>query len=134
MGTNYIDWDASWTTTSINNSTITTSSTSTTAAISNDLKVSTLVSVEVTNGASNTTGAKVRILSDVDGTDYEVAADLPSRVFQLPSTSSTTFRRTFVVPASDYDDFKVSVENDSGNSNSMTAVYVRYKQAVITTV
>lgn len=131
MGTQYIDWDNSWTTTSIASTSITDTNSSTTAAISLDLKVACLVSVDIDYGSGTTTeGVKVYILSDINATDYEVVGDLPARVYQLPHAASTTYRRTFAIPATDYDDFKVTVENNSGVTVTAT---VDYKTAVVTT-
>lgn len=130
MGSNVIDWDASWTTTSIASSSITTGSNATTAAIALDGAISCLVSVSIAYGGTATEGAKVYILSDTDGTNYEAVADNPARVYQLPYSTSTTYRRTFAIPATDYDDFKVHVTNDSGATVTAT---VDYKLAIVTT-
>ena len=134
MGTQYIDWDTSWTTTAIASSAITTgngSGTDITAAISLDLKVACLVGVEAVYASGTVTGGiKVYILSDVHGT-YEDELDFPARVYQMPGGSGATYNRTFAIPATDYDDFKVFIENDTGVTVTTT---VDYKTAVVTTV
>lgn len=134
MGTQYIDWDTNWTT-ALNNLTINDTASTATGSISNDQKISTVVSIEVTYGTSTTEGVKVFVESDVDGTNFEDAftsvPDVVSRVYQLPYTDSQKFYKQIVVPATDYSAFRVRVTNDS--SATATGVYVRYKQAVVTT-
>ena len=123
------NWDASWTTTSINNSTITDGNTATTAAIDNDLKAVTEISVEVTyDNTTATEGLKVYILRDIDGTDFEAVADNPTG-FQLAVSVSGTHRKTFPIPGDRISKFKVHVTNDSGAS--VTSTSVRYRQATI---
>ncbi len=122
------NWDTSWTTTSINNSTITDTSTATTAAIDNDLKAVTEISVEVTYGSTATEGVKVYILRDIDGTDFEAVADNPTG-FQMAVTVGATRRKTFPIPGDRISKFKVHITNDSGDSVSNTSV--RYRQATI---
>ena len=122
------DWTLTWTATSIDATAVANASSATSAAISNDGKLATEVAITIAYGATATTGVVVSILRDVDGTNYEVAADLPWR-FSLPFTVSTTHRRTITVPG-DIARFKVMVSNDSGAS---VTADVDYRQAVVTT-
>jgi hypothetical protein len=127
MGSFGQDWTLTWTTTSINASTLSSGGgEATTAAISNDGKLDTEVSITAAY-ASGTVGANdciVYLLRDVDGTDYEVIADNPWG-FAMAKTVSTTHRRTFTVPAS-VGRFKIMVRNNTGVNADVT---VRYRQA-----
>jgi len=128
MGTLYLDWDASWSTTSIASSSIADAGSASTAAISGDLKAETEVSITITYGAIATEGVKVYILRDVDGTNYEAATDSPW-VIEMPSAVSATKRKTINV--GNLSSFKVHLTNGSGASITAT---VDYKQSVVTTV
>lgn len=121
-------WDANWTNTSINGSTITNATTSTiTTAISNDVKIVTEVSVTIAYGGTATEGVKVYLLRDVDGTNYETTNDLPWG-FQMPFSTSVTRYRTFTVSGSSISKFKILLSNNSGASVTAT---VKYKQATV---
>lgn len=119
-----MDW-GSWSTTTINSSSVSNSSSSTTGAISNDEKTACEVSVTIDYGTTADAGVKVYVLRDADGTNYEAAGDDPW-MFEMPFSISTTHRRTFSVSPSHVSSFKVSVQNDSGATVTAT---VRYKQA-----
>jgi hypothetical protein len=130
MGTQYIDWDTNWSTTSIAASSVTNTSTATTAAISLDQKIACQISVACAYGGTATEGLKVYLLADSNSTD-EAVADVPARAYQLPYSTSTTYRRVYSIPATDYSSFKVHVTNNSGATVTVT---VTYKLAVVTTV
>lgn len=122
-------WPASWTATDISATSVDDASSASTSAISNDDKIATEVSLEVTYGTTADEGVKIYILRDVDGTDFENPNDNPWG-FQMPYTTSTTHRRTFNVPAERTSKFKVHISNDSGAAVTAT---IRYKQATIET-
>ena len=129
MGTYYEDWPLTWTTSSaISSSTITNGSTATSESISNDLKLTTEVSVEIAYGSPASAGVIVYVCGDIDGTNYEAIADGPWG-FQMNATASTTVRRRFSVP-SWISRFKIILSNPSGASVTAT---VRYQQSVGTT-
>ncbi|QNN24350.1 hypothetical protein HED60_19420 [Planctomycetales bacterium ZRK34] len=94
------------------------------AAISNDGKIASEVSVTLTYGSTATEGAKVYIIRDIDGTNYEQEQDLPYG-FSMPYSTSTTYRRAFTVRGDEASSFKILVTNDTGDS--ITAV-VRTRQ------
>lgn len=126
MGSYGINRDVeSWQTTSLNGSTITNGSESATGAIALDGYLGVEVSVEVAYGGTASAGVQVHILGDIDGTNYEARADLPHG-FEMPKTTSTTFRRRFKVSAQDYANFKVNVYNPSGASVTVTVRYRRF--------
>lgn len=116
----------SWTTTSINSSSVSDESTATTSAISLDSTSGVEVSVAVAYGDA-TEGVKVFVLRDVDGTNYEAVTDKPWG-FELPYAGSATRRRTFTVSADRVSSFKVLVTNDTGDDVTAT---VRTRAAVV---
>lgn len=126
MGSFAQEWDAAWAATSINASALANAGSLTTAALSNDQKTATEVSVEIAYGGTVNEGVKVYVLRDVDGTNFEAVADLPYG-FELPRAASTTFRRSFTVPAGEVSAFKIHLTNNSGASVTAT---VRTRQAV----
>jgi hypothetical protein len=124
------NWDTSWTTTSINGSTVTNGSTATTSsAISHTGtpgKAGTAIGVTVAYGGTATAGLVVYIAKEVDGTPtYEAIADEPQGVV-LPFAVSTTVRREFTVLGTDCPSFKVIVKNPSGASVTVTVGYRQY--------
>lgn len=129
MATFNPNWDSSWTTTSINATTITdTTNVTTSSAISNDNKAVTEVSVSVAYGTTADQGVTVYVLRDTDGTNFEsVAHDLPWG-FSMPYYVSTTCRRCFSIPGNSISKFKVYLDNHSGADVTAT---VDYKQATI---
>lgn len=122
----YFDWDASWTAIDTSLS-ISTGSTDTSDAISLDGKAAAEVSIECAYGATASTGLKVYICRDVDGTNYEAAADLPFGVVLAYSTS-TTYRRTITIDAGQVGSFKILLSNASGATVTVTT---RIRYAVV---
>jgi len=94
----------------------------TSGAVSNDGKLATKVGVSVAYGGTASEGVEVRLLGLIDGTNYEAEGDAPWG-FTMPFSTSTTHRRTFVVPAWVEDDFKILVTNDSGASITLDVDY-----------
>lgn len=128
MASTYFDWDATWTDTSINSSSITDTNSSTTAAISNDQKVATEVSVDIDYGGTTDEGVFCYVLRDVNGTDFEAVDDRPFG-FEMPFSSGNTRRRTFVVAADRVSKFKVQLVNNTG---ATVTASVKYRQAIST--
>jgi hypothetical protein len=128
MATIYNDWDTSWTVDGTLGATIATGATDTGDAITLDGKSSVQVAVECAYGGTATQGLKVFILGDYDGTNYQVAASVPS-VEVAYATSST---RTLIIPVSGFEmsKFKVHLTNDSG---ATVTTEVRYRYNTITT-
>jgi len=123
-----VDWDNSWTTTSLNGTSIANGSNNETGAISNDTKTETLISVEVQYGATANESAEVLIQHETDDTpNYEQEADQPTTL-AMPVSPSTTHDRVFSIPADSAADFKVGISNDTGASITVT---VEFKQATI---
>lgn len=127
MTQTYFDWDASWTTTSIDG-TMTDGTSQSTAAISNDGKVATEISVDVDYDSTANEGLLCYVLRDINGTDYETANDSPFG-FQMPYAISQTRRRTFTVAGDRVSRFKVQLQNNTGGTVTAT---VKYRQAVST--
>lgn len=118
------DWSDTWTATTVDAETVTNGSTGTTGTIANDNTLGTMVGVTIAYGATVNEGVKVYVLWDVNGT-FESVADEPWG-FEMPSSTSTTHRRSFVVPADAGDDFQIHLTNDSGAD---VTADVDYKQA-----
>lgn len=125
--TYYYDWDASWTTTSINASTVTNSGTAVSGKISNDTKISTEISIDIDYGGTATQGVFCYLLRDIDGTNFESASTDEPFGFELPYAVSSTRRRTFQVSGDKVSDFKIHLSNSSGADVTAT---VRYRQCV----
>jgi hypothetical protein len=129
MATLSTNWDSTFTSTSINASTITNTSTSTTAAINNSGKVATEISVTIAYGGTANQGAIVNVLRMVDDTPtYESGANDAAWGFAMPYAISTTYHRTFTVSAEKASKFEVYVSNNSGASVTAT---VNFKQMTI---
>jgi len=118
-------WDAAWTTTSINSTSIVTAANSTTAAISSSVKIVTEVSIAIAYAGTATEGVKIYVLRDIDGTNYETVNDMPWG-FQMPFAASVTRYRTFTLSGVAISKFKILVSNASGGTVTAT---VRFKQA-----
>ncbi len=129
MTTNlYTQWDETWTTTSINVTSITSSGgAATTAAISNDQKSGTEVSVVIVMGTGDV-GVSVFVLRETgDGSFEDQATDRPWGLM-LPYGEDFTVRRSFTVMADRASKFKIRLVN---NDSSAVTATVYYKQATI---
>lgn len=123
------NWNLSWgfaqvSAADVDETAIANSASLTTDPISNDEKLNTEVSIEIAYGGTANEGVRVFILRDVDGTEYEGAADAPWG-FAMPHATSVTRRRTFTVPAS-IGRFRVLLTNESGAEVDAS---VRYRQS-----
>lgn len=116
------DWDTSWTATSIASSAVADTASDTTAAISLDGVSGVEVSVTIAYGGTFDEGVMVYVLRDIDGTNYEAVADGPWQ-FEMPGSTSTTYRRQFHVPAITGSSIKVHLVNDSGASVTASVSY-----------
>lgn len=125
MAASTVNWEASWTTTSINSSAIANAGNAVTAAISMDAKWAIEISITIAYGSPANQGVKVYVERDVDGTNFESASDNP-RGFEMPRAASSTRRRTFTLSAQEIANFRVRLTNDSGASVTGT---VRYRYA-----
>lgn len=121
----YVVWDAQFTLTSINASTIANNANLKTQTISSTNKEVTEVCIEVAYGGVATSGARVYIVRNVKGSD-EVETDNPYG-FELPFSVNKTYRRNVTIDALDMAEFKVLIVNASGGSITST---VSYRQAV----
>lgn len=118
------DWTLTWTA-ETDAQAIADAADHTSGAISNDTKLATEVAITIAYGATATEGVKVYLLREVDAS-YEAEGDDPWG-FEMPSSVSTTHRRTFTVPASTAARFKILITNDSGAS---VTADIDYRQAV----
>lgn len=102
--------------------------TATSAAQDMDIKAACEISVDAdySNHAKATGGLKIYILGDINGTDYEVVADLPFG-FEMVFTQNGTNRRVFPVDPKQYGSFKVHAvwENTTASSNVSVTVKIR---------
>ena len=131
MATQYVQWENSYTTSSVNGSTVADGSNVATAAISADEKFATEIVVEVSYGSTVNDSAEVLIQKQTSDTPtYEGEADQPTTL-AMPATASTTHSRTFNFPAESASAFKVAVSNDTGAQITVT---VRYKQGTLESV
>ena len=126
------NWDTSWSTTSINGSTLTASGgTATTAAISNDNKSLCAVSVTVTYGSgvtlTPTVGLNVFMLRDLDGSNYEAIADNPWG-FHIGFSQGGTWNQEFDVNCCMIGSFKICLYNNTDQSLTAT---VNYRQGTV---
>lgn len=123
------NWDTSWTATSIDETVIADDASEVIDdEIDNDDKAATEVSITVTYGTVAEQGVVVRVLRDVNGTDFEdPEADYPWG-FQMPYGAEATTHRNFTVPGHHISKFKVHILNESGDDVEAS---VLYKQATI---
>jgi len=84
------------------------------------------IAVTIAYGGTANEGARIYVLRDVDGT-YEAIAD-GAWGFMMAYSTSTTYRRSFVVQSITASKFKIMVSNVTGASITAT---VSYKQATI---
>lgn len=123
------NWDSSFTTTSINSSTVTNGSSATTGAIDNNNKAGTEVTVTIAYGSPANSGVIVSVLRIINGTPtYESGANDTPWSFALNYNASSTYNRAFTVPADRVSKFEVYVSNNSGASVTAT---VQYKQFTV---
>ncbi len=123
----FIDWNAAWTATSIASSAVSNGGSATTGAISLDGAIACDISIECAYGGTATEGLKVYILRDIDGANFESIDDNPYG-FSLAYAASVTRRKGFSVPAQGLSAFKVLLVNDAGASVTAT---VRYKLSTV---
>ncbi len=138
MATMYMDWDAAWTAVDYNSGTDWTSvaiadeADLVSDAISLDGKSAceiSITAVEDDTGAINGL-LYVYVCRDVDGTNYEDFTadddnDAPVLGAVITPFRNKTRRRTFTIDASEVSNFKIAVDNDSGQELAVS-VYVRY--------
>ena len=115
-------------TTSINSSSITSGSTAVTSAISNSGQSGTEVTITIAYNASATAGVNVYVLRDVGGGNFETYNNDAPFAFQMPYTAGGTNYRAFTVMADRVSNFKILINNTSGQSCTAT---VGYKQSSI---
>jgi len=115
------DWTGTYTA-EVNAQSVADAGDHTSGAISNDGKLATKVGITVAYGGTANEGVKVFVLGLVDGTNYEAEADDPWG-FEMPFSTATTHRRTFVVPAGVHDSFKILATNDSGAQITLDVDY-----------
>lgn len=143
MGTQYIDWDASWTAVTYSTGTDWTSvaiadeADLTSDAMSLDTKVACEISV---TAVEDNTGAcdgnlYVYVCRDVDGTNHQDFTadddnDSPALLMVIDPVQNKTRRGTATIWADEVSSFKIAVDNDSGQE---LAVSVKVRYAVITT-
>lgn len=143
MGSQYYDWDASWTVVDYSSGTDWTSvaiadeGDLTSDALSLDGKAACEISVTV---VEDNTGAcdgnvYVYVCRDVDGTNYEDFTadddnDAPMLLMILDPVQNKTKRKTATIDAGEVSSFKIAVDNDSGQE---LAVSVKIRYAVLTT-
>jgi hypothetical protein len=120
-----VNWESSWTTTTINSSAIANAANAVTAAISMDAQWAIEISVTIVYGSPANQGVRVYVERDVDGTNFESVSD-NARGFEMPRATSATRRRTFTLSAQELANFRVRLTNDSGASVTAT---VRYRYA-----
>lgn len=125
MTASTVNWESSWTTTSISSSAIANAANAVTAAISLDGQWAVEISVTIVYGSPANQGVRVYVERDVDGTNFESVSDNP-RGFEMPRGTSATRRRTFTLSAQELASFRVRLTNDSGASVTAT---VRYRFA-----
>lgn len=131
MATQYLQWEDTWTATTLAGTSVADGANGETGAISADQKYATLISVEIAYGATVNESAEVLVLTETDdGPGYEAEADQPTTI-AMPATASTTHKRTFTLRAESAADFKIAVSNGTGASITAT---VRYKQATLESV
>jgi hypothetical protein len=97
--------------------------------LSQDNKAATEVSITIAGGSGTVDGVvTISILGDIDGTNYEDITNGNPVKFDITPVVSTTVRTRFIVYGSDFSEFNVNIENQSGIT---VTISVRYKQATI---
>ena len=131
MATISVDWGSYTTDGTINNVTVSNAGSQTGDATSMDGLYCVQVAVQCTYGGTATQGLKIFVLADYDGTNYQLTTD---NVYSIAMVYATSAAKTcvFTIYASDFSRFKIKLTNDAGAD--ITATYVRYKTATITSV
>jgi len=137
MGSQYIDW-GSWsaltysTGTDITAIDVNDEATLTSDAVSLDLKVACEISVKWVEGNDGACDGDVYVyvLRDTDGTNYQTIDDNPALGCVIDATQNTTRYKTFTIDAAEVSDFKILVDNDSGQDGDLT---IKYRTAILTT-
>ncbi len=98
--------------------------------ISNDLKAATEISIKM---VEDNTGAidgpiTIYILGDTDGTIYEDITNSAPFSFEFTPTQNATVVIRFRILGSDYSDFRIHLQNESGQELVTT---MKFRQATI---
>ena len=88
------------------------------------------IDVDYSNDAKATGGLSVFILRDVNGTDFEDAADNPWG-FEMPFTQNGNNRRTFTVDPASVGPFKILLSWANTTGSSVATVATMYRTADI---
>ena len=86
------------------------------------------IDADYSNHAKATGGLEIKILRDIDGTDYEADADEPWG-FEMPFVQSGTRRRTFNVDPGQVSKFKLLLKWLNTTADSNVTVATAYKKA-----
>ena len=127
------NWDAGWTV--IDAAIVLTQGGTiidTSAVIDCDGKAACEISIDAdySNHAKATGGLFIYVLRDIDGTSYEVEADLPWG-FEMPFTQAGTHRRCFTVDCSQISEFQIHLDWDNSTGSSAVTVATAVKYATI---
>lgn len=128
------NWDASWTAidTSLEQQEGETNAEDYSAVLDLDGKAACLISVSTVYGdqAKATQGLVIGICRDIDGTNYELIADIPWQ-FEMEFVQNGTRKRAFRLLASDFQKFKLLLDWNNTTTDAIATSTTKIKYATI---